>query len=189
MADPVHVEASPHVEAVMEHPAPGAGRDAAPNPVQISLPMMGLTWLTFGLLMLVLYKVAWKPILAGLDKREADIKQSLEEARLAREQYAAIDERRREAEAEADARARALLDQARAAAVEAAAAIEAKAREEAQILLENAQRELGTAQAKALAALRREGADLAVGLSRKILEDQLDEARGRALIDRVLEKV
>jgi F-type H+-transporting ATPase subunit b len=148
--------------------------------------MMGLTWLTFGLMALVLYKVAWKPILAGLAKRESDIRKALEEAQKTRDEYALIEQKRQQAIAEADAKAKEIVDAARQAAVDAAAVIEAKAREESQILLANAQREIKTAQEKAVDSLRRESADLAIGLSRKIIGANLDDARSRELVDRIL---
>ena len=179
MADSTHAEM----------PAPGAGGHGTPNPVQVSGPMMGLTWLTFGLLALVLYKVAWKPILTALDKRETEIRTALEEARKTREEWARIEEKRRQLIDEADAKAKAIVHQAREAAVEAANAIEGKAREESQILLANAQRELKTAHEKALAELRRESADLAIDLSRKIIGESLDEKKSRELVDRLIQRV
>ena len=186
MADPIHPEA---VSASLEHPAASAEGHGMPNPIQVSGPMMGLTWLTFGLLAAVLYKVAWKPILHALDKREADIRLALEEAQKTRAEYTRIEEKRRQLVDEADAKAKDIVNQARQAAVEAAAVIENKAREEAHILLENARREIRTAHQKALADLRQESADLAIGLSRKIIGESLDEKKSRDLVDRLIKTV
>ena len=188
MADSTHAETPALGTATMEHPA-DAGAHAAPNPVQVNGPMMGLTWLTFGLLALVLYKVAWKPILTALDKRENEIRTALDEARQTRDEYARIEEKRRQLIDEADAKAKEIVAGARQAAVEASAVIEGKAREEAQILLANAQRELKAAHEKALAELRRESADLAIGLSRKIIGESLDEKKSRDLVDRLIKTV
>lgn len=182
-------DSSPNVTATMEHAPAGSGGHGSPNPVEVSGPMMGLTWLTFGLLALVLYKVAWKPILTALDKRETELRQALDEARKTREEYAGIEDKRRQLIEEADARAKDIVNQARQAAVEAAAVIEGKAREESQILLANAQREIKTAHEKALADLRRESADLAIGLSRKIIGESLDEQKSRDLVDRLIKTV
>lgn len=176
--------------AVAEVPA--HGHDSAHGEVNLFKPdalIMGLTWLTFLLTTVVLYKVAWKPILAALDKREADIRQSLEDAQKHRDALAQLDERRQQVIAEADAKAKELVTQARQAALEAAAVIENKAREEAQILLGNAQREINAAQEKALADLRHESADLAIGLSRKIIGESLDEKKSRDLVDRLIKTV
>lgn len=182
-----HETAAPGT-AYQEHP-PAGGAPSAPNPVEVSGSMMGFTWLTFGLVALVLYKVAWKPILSALDQREKQIRDALEEARLTREEYARIEAKRAQIIDEADAKARAIIEQARQGALEAAQTIEAKARENAGILLANAQRELAIAHQKALADLRRESADLAVALARSVLADQLDERRSRALVDRMLQQV
>lgn len=178
--------------AVLEVPSSGHGENAAHGDVNLFKPdalIVGLTWLTFLLTTVVLYKVAWKPILAALDKREADIRQSLEDAQKHRDALATLDARRQQVITEADTKAKEIIHGARAAAVEAANVIQNKAREEAQILLENAQRELKSAQEKALAELRRESADLAIGLSRKIIGESLDEQKSRDLVDRLIKTI
>lgn len=174
--------------AAIEQPAHGAAHDG-PNPVRIDAPMVALTWITFGLMAAVLYKVAWKPVLAALQKREDDIRRALDEAQKTREEYARIDQKRQQVIGEADAKARELVEGARKAATEAAAVIENKAREEAQILVANAQREIRAAQDKAVAELRRESAELAVNVARKILRGNLDEERSRALASQLIKDV
>ena len=188
MADSTHAETPALGTATMEHPA-DAGAHAAPNPVQVNGPMMGLTWLTFGLLALVLYKVAWKPILSALDKREESLRKALDEAEKTRAEMASIDQTRAAIIAEADKRSREILDQARQAAVETANAIEAKAREESQILLENARREIHAEQEKAMASLRQESAELAIDITRKLIKENLDEPRSRKLASSLIGQV
>ncbi len=177
-----------HDQAVAEVPA-GVAETHAPNPMSLDATMMILTWITFLVVAAVLYRVAWKPILAGLDKREATIRKALEDAAKAQQELERINQQRQQQIDEADAKAKAIVQQARQAAVEAANAIEGKAREESQILLANAQRELKTAHAKALAELRRESADLAIDLSRKIIGESLDEKKSRELVDRLIHRV
>lgn len=176
--------------ATVEQPSHGgdAGHHAA-SVTDVSSTMLVLTWVTFGLLAAILYKVAWKPILAGLDKREADIRTALEEQQKIREQLAQIEASRSKIIGEADAKAKEILDAARKGAVEAAHVIESKAREEAATLIVTAQREIQAAQEKATAVLRKESADLAISLSRKILRGNLDEDRSRKLADDLIAHV
>jgi F-type H+-transporting ATPase subunit b len=181
-------ESTVHETTATVEAASGAHHGGKPV-MQPDAMMVGLTWLTFGLLAAVLYKVAWKPILAGLEKREADIRQALEDAQKAREELAKIEESRARTIAEADAKAREIVEAARRGAAELATSIEAKARQEAQGLVANAQREIQSAQDKAMAALRRESAQMAVDLARKIMREQLDEPRGRALAERLIQQV
>ncbi|MCZ7593282.1 MAG: F0F1 ATP synthase subunit B [Kiritimatiellae bacterium] len=173
----------------IEQPTPYENEEAQAGFLKVSAPMMGLTWLTFGILAFVLYKIAWKPVLSALDNREKQISAALDEAEKTREAYAEIEQQRQKLIDEADAKAREIVEQARKAAIESAQIIEAKARDEAGIMLANAEREITTAHAAALADLRRESADLAISLSRKILADQIDEPRSRDIVKRILEKV
>jgi F-type H+-transporting ATPase subunit b len=174
--------------AVEEVPGHG-GEHHEPSVINISGNMVVLTWIVFGITAVVLYKTAWKPILAALDKREESLRKAMEDAEKTRVEMASIEQTRANMVAEADNRARDILDKARQAAVETANTIEAKAREESQILLENARREIRAEQNKAMAALRRESADLAIDISRKILAENLDEARSRIIADKVISRL
>ena len=52
--------------------------------------MVLLTWITFFLLLAVLYKFAWKPILSALKEREESIQESLDSAKHAKEEMAQL---------------------------------------------------------------------------------------------------
>lgn len=179
---------NPNTQAVVEVPAGDAG-SAKPGVIDISGQMMVLTYVTFAITAVVLYKIAWRPILNLLDKREENIRRSVEEAEKTRVEYANIGATRDKLIAEADQKAREIVDKARAAAAETGRTIEAKAREEANILLENARREIRAEQDKAMAAIRRESADLVISISRKVLAENLDEDRSRALADKMIKQV
>lgn len=173
-------------QATAEVPAHGGDHQGEVKVVDISGQMMILTWITFGITAAVLYKVAWKPILAALDKREDTLRQAIENAEKTRVEMAGIEQARARIIGEADNRSREIVDKARQAAVEAAQSIEAKAREEAQILLDNARREISAEQEKAMSTLRRESAELAINISRKILKENLDEKRSRTIADALI---
>ncbi|HMO51272.1 MAG TPA: F0F1 ATP synthase subunit B [Kiritimatiellia bacterium] len=172
-----------------EIPVESAPASGAKNVIDVSGSMMVMTYLTFALTALILYKVAWKPILAALDKREGAIRQSLDNAERLEKEMAEIEQTRARILEEAEAKARDLIDKGRRAAADAAHAIETKAREESQILVENARREIRAESDKAMADLRRESAALAVDISRKILQDNLDEPRSRDLADRMISQL
>lgn len=175
------IEVQPHGHAAEAH---AASINLNPSPT-----MVVLTWVTFGIMALVLYKVAWKPILAGLDKREESIRKSIEEAEQVRRQLDEIEAKRSSIIHEADQQAKEIVNASRKAAHEAARIIEGKAKEESQILLENATREIGAAQEKAQAALRKESAELAVSLAGKLIGENLDNERNRTLTDRLIHEL
>ncbi|MCB1069240.1 MAG: F0F1 ATP synthase subunit B [Kiritimatiellae bacterium] len=155
-----------------------------PSPI-----MMGLTWLTFVLASLILYKMAWKPILANLEKREKDLRDSVDNAAKIREELVKLDQARERILTEADTKSHALISQAKQAAIELSKSIQAKAEEEARLLSEHALREIQQEKEKAIFTLRRESADLAVLLAHKVIEEQLDEARGRQVAEDLINKL
>jgi F-type H+-transporting ATPase subunit b len=174
-------------QPTMEVPPPHAtGDPAGGGLLNVAPQMMMWTWVTFLLLCILLYKVAWKPILAALEQREQDLRKAVDHADQLRHELEQIEETRRRLITEADQKSRELVDHARRAAQEAARAIEGKAREEATILVENATREIRTAQEKAQAAIRRQSAELATALAGRILQEKLDSDKDRQLVDRLI---
>lgn len=162
--------------------------EAQSSPLAIEPLMMGLTWLTFVIAAIVLHKVAWKPILTTLEKREESIRQSVENAAVIRGEMAKLEETRKKMLDEAETKSQDLVDKAKRAATELSKTLQAKAEEDARLIGENARKDIQRERDQAILALRRESADLAVQIARKILHDQLDEARGRKLADTLIEK-
>lgn len=72
------------------------------------------TVVTFIVLLIVLKKVAWKPILAALDQREAAIKESLEKAEKAREEAQKVLDENKSNIAKAEEESKKIIDQSRA---------------------------------------------------------------------------
>jgi F-type H+-transporting ATPase subunit b len=147
------------------------------------------TWIVFVIVLVVLYKVAWKPILGVLDKREQDIQDSLDNVETLRKEMAELEKVRAEKIADADEQSKAVLAAARKGAHEQAKNIEAKARDEAQILTENAHREIEISRALAEDSLRLESAAWARELAGKLIHENLDDAKNRALTDQLIEEL
>ena len=148
-----------------------------------------LTWLAFVILLVILKKYAWQPILSALDAREAAIRKSIEDADRAKEELNKINETRAQMIAEAEHKAREMLEQARKAAVEAAKMIEQKARSEGQILVENALREIKAEKEKAQASFRSESVHLVVELASKLIQENLDTKKNRELVDKLVKEI
>jgi F-type H+-transporting ATPase subunit b len=156
---------------------------------QVSRPMILLTWVTFILLVVVLYKLAWKPILRALDLRERSIRKSLDEADKARAEAEATETRTRDMLAEATAQAQQIVVDARSAAMTAAQTITAQASDEARALIAEARQEIHSATDSARLALRQETADLVVELAGKVVGANMDAARNRALVQQLMQDV
>jgi F-type H+-transporting ATPase subunit b len=169
-------------------PAPESGRsaDAAGELLQVSGPLVLLTWVTFLLMAWVLYRIAWKPILKGLDQRERSIQQALDDAAKARAEFTETQARSRQLLLDAENRSRTLVEEARVAAQELRDRLREDARTEAAGLVESARRDIELQVGKARHQLRAEAADLAVGAASRLLRENLDSPRNRALTERWL---
>ena len=150
--------------------------------------MVLLTWVTFFLLLAVLYKYAWKPILNILDVREESIRKSLEDVDQIKSELEALDSKCTQLTAEAERKSTEIIDQSRKAAREAANIIANKAREEAQISLENAIRDIKEEVQKAQMQLREESVQIAVGLASKLIEENLSVEKNRSLINKFIKE-
>ena len=157
--------------------------------LDLDLTVVVLTWGTFFLLLGILYKFAWKPILQGLEQREEGIRKAVEEAEKTHAEYEKIEETRKQLISEAQDKAKEIVEQSRKAAINAAKAIEQKTKEQAEIVLENAQREIRSEKEKAEASLKEESARIAVALAGKIIEENLDNERHKKLVDRLIKEI
>ena len=175
----------------VEVPSKGTAHEGSPTGgiMDVSTPMILLTWITFIIMTAILYKVAWKPILRALDLRENSIRKALEDAEKARAETAAADENRKKMIQEAEAQARRTMDEARAAAETTARSVEARAREEAKNLVNDAKREIGSATEKARAELRTETAELALALAAKCIGKNMDSPGNRDLVRQWLKEI
>ena len=152
-------------------------------------PHVGLifwTLVVFGLLLLLLRKFAWGPIVGALDQREQTIESSINRAEAAlaeaRQMQADNDAARREAERERQAILRAATEEAdrrRAEEIE-------KTKAELARLQTQVRAEIEREKQQALTELRSEVADLAIGAAEKILRENLDDDRQRRLVDRFI---
>ena len=168
-----------------EVPAHGGEADV----MAISPMMMGLTWVTFILVTIILSKVAWTSILATLDRREETIRKAQENAEKIRLQLLELEESRKQAIAEADAQAKEIVGAARRAAEEAGRVIEERSRKEAQTLVENAEKDIAKARDNAVATLRKESADLSISLAGKLIGANLDDEKNRSMVSKLISQV
>jgi F-type H+-transporting ATPase subunit b len=151
--------------------------------------IMILTWFTFFALLIVLSKFAWKPILHNLDQRENNIRAAVDEAEKTRAEYVQIEEKRKNILLHADKQAHEMMHQSRHSAQQTAKVIEDRAKEDAKIILENAQREIETEQEKSANYLREKSTETAVQLATKILQEKLDTKSHQELVDRLIDEI
>jgi len=136
----------------------------------------------FTLLAVLLYFVAYKPILRMLDERSARIKKGLEDAEVASKRAAEMEQEFERRVAEARREGQEIIAQATQVSEKARQEILDRAREEAQAQIQKAREEISRERDQAMSDLRQQVADLSVTISEKVLGATLDEQRQRQLI-------
>ncbi|MDE1921195.1 MAG: F0F1 ATP synthase subunit B [Candidatus Omnitrophica bacterium] len=151
--------------------------------------LLTLTWVTFFVLMFILHKFAWKPILAGLKKREDYIRKSVEDADKITRQLAEIEQDKTKILNEAKDKANAIIEQSRKMSHEMAMHVEAGAKKNAEEIINSARQELAGERERVLVALKKESVQAAVSLSEKILKENLDTEKNRKLINDAIKDI
>jgi F-type H+-transporting ATPase subunit b len=144
------------------------------------------TAVTFLILLLLLRKIAWKPLLNALHLREESIRSSLERAEKAKEEAERLLEENRKNFQNAEEQAQKIINEGKAGAERIKNEIIEKANASSRRMIEQAREEIQREKEAALAELRREVADLAIQAASKILREELDERRHRKVVDEFL---
>lgn len=129
--------------------------------------------IVFVVLLVVLSKFAWKPILAGLEKREATIQGALDEAKSANEQARDLIAQYESKLEAARQEAAAIAEEARRDAQDIRAQIEADARKTADETVARAKVEIEQASAKAWDQVVRDAASIATEAASRIVSGKL----------------
>ena len=159
------------------------------SPFEVNFGLFFWTWVVFAILLFLLWKFAWPGILKATEEREQKIKAQLADAeRLNTEAKAALAEGQK---LQQDARnsAQALLAEAKAAVEKERASAVEKIKYEQDALLDRTRREIASERDKALAELRREAVDLALGAAAKVIGKRLDSEADKQIVLDYLAKV
>jgi F-type H+-transporting ATPase subunit b len=156
------------------------------NPLDFKADLAIWTALVFLLLLLVLGKFAWRPIVDALEKREKRVEEQIASA-----EQANVDARKILAEyqtrlSQAEAEVRAILERGRREAEDLGRQMLNQTREESRHEKERALREIDAAAAGALKELAERSADLAVELAGKIVQTKMDRAEHAKLIEQAV---
>ena len=147
------------------------------------------TFVVFFVLLALLGKFAWGPVMDGLEKREHSIAQMIDEAKQsqvkAAEQLKIYEARL----AAAGEEARAIVVQARQDAQVASERILAEAEQAAQRERQRAVEDINNAKNNALQAITERSVDLAVGLAGRIVRRQLNKEDHAQLMREALEQL
>jgi len=141
------------------------------------------TAITFLLLILVLSKYAFGPIVRMLDERERTIREAIDQAKKEREEAERLLAQQKESLVKAQREAAELAKRSQQEMEAFRQQLTAQARKEADELVVAARKSIEEERGKAVAQLRAEVADLAIAAAGRIVKSGLDEKAQRQLVD------
>ena len=147
------------------------------------------TIITFILLLAVLRKFAWQPLLDALHRREEHIRTSIERAEHAKQEAERLLEENRKQLDRAEQEGLRILNEHRTLAEKLKNEIVEKANQLSRKVVEQAKQEIARDKDAALSELRGEVANLAIQAAEKILDETLDENRHRKIVDAYLKEL
>ena len=147
------------------------------------------TIVTFLVLLALLAKFAWKPLLAALDSRQETIRKSLDDAQQARQELERLNKESAEIIRTARVEAESIISQSRADGERLREEVKQKARAEADHIVKNAERQIQLETGRALQQIRREAVDLSVMIASKIIQRNISKEDNERLIDDALKQI
>lgn len=177
---------------IQEH-APAAGQAAAehaesPNVFAFTWNVSFWTFLIFLILLGVLIKFAFPPILGYANAREKRIQDTLDETRRQQEEAARLLEEQRQQLAQARSEAQQVIAEGRSAAEKVRQELLSRARIEQEELIARAKADIETERARAVESVRREAVEIALAAASRLIEQRLDKESDRKLVSDYLVK-
>jgi F-type H+-transporting ATPase subunit b len=147
------------------------------------------TIVTFLVLLGLLAKFAWTPLLAALETRQNAIRKSLDDAQQAKQELERLNAEAAQIVNRGRVEAEAIIAQSRTDGDRLREEIRAKARTEADHIVKNAERQIQLETSRALEQIRKEAVDLSVMIASKIIQRNLTKEDNERLIDEALKQV
>ena len=160
--------------------------------MELVTPAIGLifwTTVVFTLLVLLLKKFAWKPILSAVDERNQSIKNSLAQAEKARSEMSELTANNEKIIAQAKVDRDVILKEARDMKNEIISEAKDKASKEAEKLVSTAKEQILNEKMKAITELKNHVADLSIEMAEKILSSELSDVdKQKELVKKALKE-
>jgi len=154
----------------------------------LNLPLFVAQVINFIILLVLLYFIAYKPIIKMLDQRSDKIKKGMKQAEAIQQQLAHTNEEIKTQLAKSKMEGEAIISQATKIGEQAKEDAKAEARCEAESLINKAKEEIEREHEKSIDELRKEFVDIAISAAEKVIKGTLDKEKHRQLIEDIIQE-
>ena len=160
-----------------------------PGMVQVHGGTLFWSVITFIILLVVLKKVAWSPIIEGLETRESEIKEALHSAQTARENADKASKDYESLVNKARAESQEIISASKITAERLKEEIKESAKKEASELMEKSKANINSERDKALNEIRSVVIDLSIQVASKVIEKNLDSDDNKRIINDAIKDI
>jgi len=147
------------------------------------------TILTFVILLIILKKVAWKPILTALDNREKEIEDSLNSAEQAKEEAQKILDENQATLSKAEEESKKIIDQSRVYADNLKEQMLKESKDQQQKIIEDASAEIERKKNAVFEELKNQIAEISVNAAEKIMKENIDAVKNKEIVNKYLSEI
>ena len=154
---------------------------------------LGIDWklliaqiVNFLVLLFVLWKFAYGPIIAMLEKRQKKIEKGLKDAEDAHKKLAESEERQKEILKKARTEAKVIVEKSRKQAEKAKSEIALEAKLQSEKIITDAKAQIEQEKQKTIAEIKSEIGSLVVSATEKIVGEKIDEKKDAELIEKAI---
>jgi len=147
------------------------------------------TILTFLVLVALLTKFAWKPLMQMLDARQESIKKSLADAETAKRELERLQEESSQIIRKARVEAESIVSKSWSDAEKLREEMKVKAKAEADAIVKESQRQIAIETGRALRQIRSEVADLSIAIASKVIQRNVSKEDNDRLIQDTLKQI
>lgn len=151
--------------------------------LSVSIGTVIWTTIAFLVVVFILAKFAWKPILSSIREREESIEEALEAAERAKEKMKDLEASNEKLLLEARQEREEIIKSARDAKEKMIAEAKEKAQAEADKVMKNAQAAIRAEKSSAINELKSLVGELSIDIAEKILKEELSADKQKALIE------
>ena len=161
--------------------------------MKLVTPDIGLLfWMlvSFGIVLFLLRKFAWKPILASLKTREESISEALNTARKAKEEMAQLNNDNQRLLNEAREERAKLLREAKSTGDHLISEARDKAKVEAQKIVTEARQEIENQKNKAIVEVKNQVGQMSIDIAEKLIRQQMGQTQEQKnLVDKLVNEI
>lgn len=155
----------------------------------IDVKMIAAQMINFAVVVFVLYKFAYKPLLQKMEERTNEIEKGLKDAKMAQEHLEDAEKKREERINQGKKEARKILEDAQKQADKNREEIVGQAKADAEKVVEHAKKQIQNEKEKVIVDIKKEIGGLVVAATSKIISEKMDDEKDEILVEKAINEM